>query len=87
MAPALVPTSREVGVGRRAVIFKSELLCCLMMASYPGWRHKVGRLNSCKFGRDSCDFGYYPSVHEGFSVCTLWSGGWDQNSDMRNLCM
>jgi len=36
IAPALVPTSREVGVGRRAVIFKSELLCCLMMASYPG---------------------------------------------------
>ena len=31
-----MPISREVGVERRAVIFKLELLCCRMIGSYPG---------------------------------------------------
>lgn len=43
MAPALVPISREVGVERRAVIFKLELLCCRMIGSYPGGGGRVQR--------------------------------------------
>lgn len=48
-APALVPISREVGVERRAVIFKLELLCCRMIGSYPGEGGKSTErmVNSC----------------------------------------
>lgn len=49
-APALVPISREVGVERRAVIFKLELLCCRMIGSYPEGESTEIMLNSCTFG-------------------------------------
>ena len=46
-APALVPISREVGVERRAVIFKLELLCCRMIGSYPEGERAKRMLDSC----------------------------------------